>query len=344
MTSLRDIAEELNVSVSFVSKVLSGRMSTSSASPRMVELIHAKAEELGYRRNRVATALATGRQETIAVFIHRMGTHGSGNTEALLQGISEGAARTHQRLWLEFFRTSEEYRQRQPDVHRGDVDGLIMAGVAHASLLPEVLKAEAAGVPVVTVHNQPLHPKVPNIGSDQVEVMRLATEHLLSNGVRRPVYIGGGEGMREAGFRRALEEHGLTLEPERIFTDGRTKHPHTTYLYEEGVAAVEHWLERGIAFDGIVAASDQQAIGAMHTLLQRGFKVPEDVKLIGVDDSPLCRYAMVPLSSVSERYEEQGRQAIELLLRRIAGERVESMVIAPTVHARATSQGNQRRA
>ncbi|MEX0744204.1 MAG: LacI family DNA-binding transcriptional regulator [Phycisphaeraceae bacterium] len=330
VTSLRDIAGELGISESLVSKVLSGRMSTSGASERTVKAINAKASELGYQRNRAATALASGRQAIIGVFIHRTGTRGSGLTPSLIEGISAAAVQAEQRLWLEFFRTNEDFRARQLEVHRGDVDGLIVGGVAHDSLVPELLKTEAARVPVVTVHERQLHPDLPNVGSDEAAVVRLATEHLLEQGVRQPRLISVRRSPAASvlldGFREALESHRLAFTPGLVYA--------ADYSYGAGVAAVEHWLDEGAAFDGIVTVSDQQACGAMRALLQRGVRVPEDVMLIGVDDSPMCRSNVVTLSSVSKQYEQRGRRAVEMLLERTTGGTVKSAMVRPVLHVR----------
>ncbi|MEX0745950.1 MAG: LacI family DNA-binding transcriptional regulator [Phycisphaeraceae bacterium] len=333
VTSLRDIAEELGISESLVSKVLSGRMSTSGASQRMVKAIYAKAKELGYQRNRAATALASGRQEIIGVFIHRPGTPGSGLTASLLEGITASAVQAQQRLWLEFFRTNEQFRERQLNVHRGDVDGLIVGGIAHADLVPEMLKTQAAGVPVVTVHERQIHPALPNVGSDQTAVVRLATEHLIEQGVRQPrlVSVRNGSAIKElsAGFRSALKKHGVRYSAGLVYA--------ADYSYQAGIAAVEHWVEQGVPLDGIVTVSDQQALGALRALLRRGLRVPQDVKLVGVDDSPMCDSSVVTLSSVSKEYERRGALAVEMLLERVAGKTVKSATIAPTLHIRESS-------
>ena len=339
MTSLQDIAQELNVSVSLVSKVLSGRMSTSGASPRTAQAIRAKARELGYRPNRAASALASGRQQVLGVFLHRTGTRGSGLTASLLGGISRAAAEADQRLWLEFFQTTQQFRRRQPDIHRSDVDGMIVGGIAHSELAPELLRAEAAGVPIVTVHEAGIHPELPNVGADQSAGIAMATAHLLEQGVRRPMLIGVAPDVSDAterairaGFERALAGRGMTVSREQVFhLEGGG------YTYEAGEAAVAHWLERGLSFDGIVAVSDLQALGAMHTLLRRGVSIPEQVKLVGVDNSPLAEAAIVPLSSICKRYEQRGRMAVQMLMKRIDGQDVESVTITPTLYPRASS-------
>ena len=107
--SLKDIARELQLSESLVSKVLSGRMGNTTAHIQVVKAIQRKARELGYRPNRTATALATGRHGVIAVFVHQHGEPGSSIVETLITGVAEAAAAHQQRLWLQFFLTREQF-------------------------------------------------------------------------------------------------------------------------------------------------------------------------------------------------------------------------------------------
>src|SRR5690606_31522393 len=97
VVGLRDIAEELNVSVSLVSKVLSGRLGTSGANIKKIRAIRAKARELGYQKNLLAEALRTGRQNVLALFLHRHGEPGSGIVDETINGVAEEAARSQQR-------------------------------------------------------------------------------------------------------------------------------------------------------------------------------------------------------------------------------------------------------
>ena len=94
-------------------------------------------------------------------------------------------------------------------------------------------------------------------------------------------------------------------------------------------------------FDGVVAQSDHQALGVLQELLHRDIKVPDAVRVIGVDDSPLCDASPVPLSSVSQEMTEVGRRAVDLLMKQIAGEPVKSVVVPPRLHIRTSTGAEQ---
>jgi LacI family transcriptional regulator len=323
--SLKDLARELQVSPSLVSKVLNGRLGTSRVSPELSHTIQARAAELGYHKNRTAAALAAGRHGVLGVFLHQVGVRGSGIIEELIAGIASAATRRQQRLWLTFFQNEEEFLRQCPQTHAGEVDGLIVGGVSHPKLARTLLRLQAAGVPVVTIHDDSLDARLANVACDQELVMRLATEHLLDRGCRRLAHLGP-TGERRAGFIQALRERGLEPIPELILD--------TDYEYATGRLTVERLLARGLSFDGLTAQSDLLALGAMEALQHHGLSVPRQVRVVGVDDSPLCDYCPVPLTSVSQNFRRRGEMAVELMLRRIGHQDATAASVTPTLHIR----------
>lgn len=326
MATLKDIAEELNVSIALVSKVLSGRMGNTGCGAKIRAAILTKARKLGYRPHPLAVALRNGKRAAIGVFLHPLGEDGSGLTESLLTGIAETLNQHDQRLWLTFYQTDQQFLQRCAQSDRLDVDGLIVAGVAHRHLAGPICKLEKSGVPVVTVVSGSLSPDIVNVYSDERQQTYLSTRHLIARGCRRIAHIQM-IADRFVGYRQALQEQDLPFGATLVYQAADFK-LHT------GVAAVRHWLEHGVAFDGVVAQSDHQALGVIHELLRRGMKVPAEVRVIGIDNSPLCLASPVALSSVSQEMPEIGRQAAMLLLKRIAGAPVKSVTVLPKLLAR----------
>lgn len=326
MLGLQDIANELNVSVSLVSKVLNGRLGTTGVSKETVRAIRGKAKELGYMKNASAAALATGKQNAIGVFIHRTGANGSGIIEQMLLGIAGESARQGQRLMLHLFESADEFRAACPKVQRSAIDGLLVGGIIHRELIEELLEIRERGVPVVTCHDQALDPRLPNVAIDQSQVMKVATHHLIERGCKRIAHISNNE-PRLRGYQAALVEAGLPYRPELVYHGG-------SYEYAAGAEAVVRWMAAGIAFDGVAAQSDQLAIGAFNMLMSAGRKVPDQVKVIGIDNSPFCELNSVRLSSVSQEDHLRARRAVQLLLESIEGKRVPPIQIEPTLYAR----------
>lgn len=328
---IADIANEVGVSPSLVSKVLSGRLGTTRVSARTVQAIRERAEGIGYRKNSSAAALATGKQNVIGAFIHRIGVPGSGLAEQLVEGIAEELAMHDQRLLLHFYETSEQFRGQCAGLHKGVTDGVIVGGLAHADLLDALVEIQERGVPVVTIHERELDPSFLNVGCDQVEVGRIATAHLIERGCRRIAHISTTPA-RLDGYRAALKAAGLPQDPRLLFTA-------KNFTYQAGAEAVRTFAARGIQYDGLVAQSDQQAAGALNALIAAGKRVPEDVRMIGVDNSPFCDFSIVPLSSVSQMERERGQRAVRALLELTNSRKrsVKSIWVDPILHPRQSS-------
>jgi DNA-binding LacI/PurR family transcriptional regulator/signal transduction histidine kinase len=155
-------------------------------------------------------------------------------------------------------------------------------------------------------------------------ILHLAEDHQH----RRIAFIGGPEGNFEARarlreYREALTAHGLEPLDSSVVTGD--------YQYESGVEAVRVLFdERGLAFDAIVAANDQMALGAIDALRVRDVRVPQDIAIIGFDDIPEARNFAPPLTTIRQPLRQQGRLAVEVLLQRLRGERVDDVLMLPT--------------
>jgi len=332
MIALRDIAQDVGFSVSLVSKVLNNRLGSSRVKPETVRKIRESAARLGYRKNMSAVALLAGRHDVIGVFIHNLGMAGSGIVEDLLAGISDQAGGRHQSLMLAFFETGSEFHERSEFANRGRMDGLLVGGCYNAGVRDPLLAIRRAGLPVVTVYDEPLHPELPNVGLDQTLVSRLATEHLIARGARRIAHVATMP-TRLAGYRQAVAEAGLACDPALVY---RTNVDF--YGQVEGTRAVQAFLAAGVPFDGIVAQSDHEAVGCINALCAAGLRVPEDVRVIGIDNSPFCELARVPLSSVSQQFHLRGETSMRLLMDAIEGNAVQSSLVLPIVVERESTR------
>lgn len=324
MASLKDIAKELDVSVSLVSKVLNNRFGTTGARKDLIEKIRAKAEELGYQRNHNALALLANRQNSIAVFIHRSGVKSAGYTDELLEGVAKAARSQQLRLIIDFFTEPNEFAQKISAMHTGIVDGVIITGVNHPELIPQLREMKAKGLKIISIYPESVHPDLPNIGLAEEELTYVGTQLLIKNGCRRIVHFNLFED-RLKGYLRALDEAGIPVIDELIH---QMPEPPDGFRHFSGEAAIKNLLDRGIKFDGLSAQSDTQAFGAINELVRRGIQVPEQVKVVGVDDSPACKVAIVPLTSVSLNYAERGEIAINLMERAMTKSSIRSVQVS----------------
>ncbi|MDD4061482.1 MAG: LacI family DNA-binding transcriptional regulator [Kiritimatiellae bacterium] len=330
MVRISDIAEDLGVSRSLVSKVLSGKMGQSTVRPELAERIRARARQLGYVPNMSAKSLFTGRQHAIGVFISRHGQPGSGLVEALIDGVSAELAKTQQRMILQFFHDEPDFEPCLAAAHRNLLDGVVVAGAPYFDLKPHLKTILGRGVPVATMFDTPVSPEIPNAGIDQTEVGYAATRHLVERGCRAPalVFISRPEvNLRYAGYCRALKEAGIPLRSERLC---RLR----TYEGAKLPDLVQALIASGEPFDGIVAESDRQSAIILRALLGAGVRVPRDVKLIGVDDAPVCEFSPVHLSSVSGQDRRRAALTVRLLQEVIEGKPPRHVLTPPTVSAR----------
>jgi DNA-binding LacI/PurR family transcriptional regulator/signal transduction histidine kinase len=170
---------------------------------------------------------------------------------------------------------------------------------------------------------------IPSILVDNRAGMRESVTHLIdTHGARRIAFLRGPSTNTEAeeryqSFRETMETHGLTVDPDLVFSGN--------FLASAGMEAVYKLLSRGRRPpDAIVSANDEMAMGAISALRERGLRVPEDVRISGFDNLEEGWYASPPLTTIRQPLFEQGRRAAEILLDMLAGSQVPPRVILPT--------------
>ncbi len=323
MSSLADVARHAGVSKATASRALSG---AREVSPATREKVVASAAELGFVVSSSAASLTTGRTRNIGVVTPLIARWYYGE---VIEGIEEALIEAGFDVALFRVQQDPALRSRLFDyfLRRRRVDGVITVSVA---LSPEdVTSLRALGKPVVGIGGG--IPGMSRVSIDDVAASRMATEHLLELGHRRLVHFGGDQlhgvfdfdvhARRLAGFRQATADVGIR------------DHRHDFHA-TEFTAPAAHALGLRVLADpqtrptGIVAASDEIAIGAIVAARELGIRVPEDLSVVGVDDHELA--AMFDLTTVRQDPRRQGADAVAVLLGDIgAGEE------APTTDVRA---------
>jgi DNA-binding LacI/PurR family transcriptional regulator len=305
--TLEQVAALAGVSRATVSRVVNGSPGVSPVVRAQVERAVAK---LGYVPNRAARSLVTRRADSVALVVSE--PHARFFSEpffaGMVRGVSGALAETGVQLLLLIAHDLPDRGRLERYVVGGHVDGVLLASLHGDDPLPGIL--ERAGVPAVLV-GRPTGRGVPP--GD-----RAARAHLASRGRRRIATITGpldmGVGLdRLDGYRDGLAAAGLAADPGLVEPGDFTE--------EGGAAATARLLERpGPPVEAIFAASDLMAAGALRALRAAGRRVPEDVAVVGFEDSAVARYAQPPLTTVRQPIEEMGRQATRLLLAKVTGE------------------------
>jgi LacI family transcriptional regulator len=332
-TTMKRIATELGVSITTVSKVLNNRDDIGHDTRARVL---AKVAELGYQPNAVARSLTLRRTHTLGVVIPDL-MH-SFFVEIVAGLEAAASARGYGLLLCSSNEDPAKERQELDMLRQRQVDGIVL-GSASANGNTDLLQHIAAlGVGLVMIDRDD-HPEVAcdRVVTDDHEVGRLATAHLLSQGREAVAHITGRQVLharrRADGYRAALKAAGIKFRPEWIVRGG--------FKEADGYRGMQALLSIRPRVDAVFAANDPAAIGAMKAIWDAGRKVPEDVAVIGAGDIAMGDMLRVPLSTVSWSRDEQGRAAAQLLLDRIDGggrqARPQRIVIPPRLVARQSS-------
>ncbi|GHD87859.1 LacI family DNA-binding transcriptional regulator [Streptomyces naganishii] len=329
--TLRGIAERLGLDVSTVSRVLNGPPAERerAASQETARRIRRLADELGYRPNPHAASLRTRRSNLIGVLFPQLSEivvatiYEGIEAEATERGLSTFVTNTHDDPALQ--------RDRIGMVLARRVDGLII-GDAH--LDGAALKGpELRDVPFVLVNRRSDLGGV-SVTCDDRLGGRLVAEHFLALGHRHVAVVAGKPfastgADRTAGFTERYREAGLPIPAERVSD--------SSFDIAGGRRAALELLDRPDRPSALFAVNDFAAIGVAGAARDLGLTLGADLALAGFNDTPLAAELPVALTSVRSPMTEQGRCAVRLLLRRIAGETPESRVLAPRLMVRTSS-------
>lgn len=305
--TLEEVARLANVSRATASRVVNGDRRVGEAARSAVE---GAVRQLGYVPNPAARSLVTRRSDSVAVVITEPTGRLFGDPffPRLLRGISDALADGGLQLVLLMPQGPADEPRVARYLSGGHTDGVLLVSLHGADPLPGDLRGR--GIPVV-VAGRPTAAGLTYVDVDNRGGAAAAVRHLLETGRRRIGTIAGPQDMapgadRLAGYRDALSSAGFGIDDERVSI--------ADFTLDGGRAAMAALLERDPGVDGVFAASDLMALGAMDVLRAAGRRIPEDVALVGFDDSPLAESATPPLSSIRQPIEEMGREMTRLLL------------------------------
>lgn len=331
--TLRKIADELGVSPSTVSRVLAtpGSEALRWGSADTVARIRAFAEQHGYSPNPQASSLRTRRSGLIGVLVPRLQDY---VLATIYEGIEEAASEAGLSTFVTNSRdVTENQRARTRMMIDRRVDGLIY-GDAHLDheFLDEV---HEQGIKFALVSRSAGN--YPSATVDDHKGGWLVGQHLAETGRRDVAILAGLEftstaRLRSTGCVEALRANGIDVPPERIVYSG--------FDPAGGRAAIAQILTGGSVPDAIFATNDFAAIGAFGVLRDRGIHVPDDVALVGYNDTPLAEGGAVPLTTIRSPMHEMGRCAVGLLMEVLAGRQPESVVLEPELIVRGSSMAS----
>ncbi|GAA3994994.1 LacI family DNA-binding transcriptional regulator [Streptomyces marokkonensis] len=330
--TLEDVAREAGVSRATVSRVVNG---VRNVDPSIQDLVRSAIERTGYTPNRAARALVTRRTGAVALIVSGAGDAFAGRVFAdpffgRVVGGVVGYLRARSTQPVLLFAESETARKQVVDyVGQGSTDGALVVSVQPDDPLPDMLLS--ARVPTVLFARPTRATQVSCVDLDHWAGGRLAGQHLLARGCRRIAVIGAPPDLRAgrerlAGFREALARAGRDSPPvaEGVFT------------LDSGAAAMATLLREHPDVDGVFAANDLMAQGACQVLRELGRRIPEDIAVVGFDDSSIAVTCRPPLTTVRQPVEDMAAAMARMLGEQVRGARTEprTLVFEPELVVR----------
>lgn len=298
-------------------------VSRAYASPEVVsekarEKIYEAAKRLNYAPNAIARAMVRQKTENIAFIIHEKQYPAISNpfySPLLEVAMQEGTKRNYSL----FVTTSRDMRLPNGEICiKKHMDGVIFAGETDMYLIEEFRKQD---IPIVLVNSRPSSDMLPWVSVNHYDGAVQATEHLCERGHRKIGLLAGRfspqvSEAREKGFRDTLAKYGIVPD-ERFIKD-------TEPTISGGYEMVSHFLQEMDCPTALFCTNDTIAAGAMKAVFHAGLRIPEDVAIVGFDDSYISRVVSPELTSVKIDVDLMGRLAAQCLFELIDGREVEN--------------------
>lgn len=305
--TIKDIAQELCISVSTVSRALADDKNIRKETK---EKVLEMAQKLGYRPNPVATNLKFGHTNTVGVIVPEMITPFA---STVINGIQEVLYAHGIKVIIA---NSEEDPEKEKEnlrlMERFMVDGIIISQCSYKQNREEYLRLQKAEIPMVFYDRIPHGMDVSQVLVDDYMKAFFLVEALIRSGRQKIVHIQGTTDIynaieRSKGYQDAMDKFHL---PKQIVTSQGMG-------FEDGGKIADQLLEKGYDVDAIFAFTDTLGIGIMNRLRERGKKIPKDIAIASFSGTALSNIVYPPLSTVEPPLHQMGRNAAELILEKI---------------------------
>ncbi|OON66222.1 LacI family DNA-binding transcriptional regulator [Hymenobacter sp. CRA2] len=332
--SIADLAAELGLSTSTISRALNNAVDVSDATKAQV---WALAEKLGYQPNTLAAALRRGRSNLLGVIVpHITGAF----FPAIVHGIEDVASKAGYNVLI--CQSNEDVAQEQKHIDallQAQVDGVLVSMSNTTRELTHFEKVRKHGVPLVFFDRMPELPGSSGVVVDDYRGAYQVMEHLISQGCRRIAHLAGPLHLNTT-YNRYRAYHDALL-AHQLPHDTRLVYQLPDSSVEAGMAAMRELLRLQPRPDAVFSAYDFPAGGALQLLEEAALRVPTDVALAGFSNEPFTTMIRPQLTSVDQRGQQLGEIAVQLFLQlqkrteNFAGQRI---VLKPHLIVRESSR------
>ncbi|UOQ98294.1 LacI family transcriptional regulator [Hymenobacter sp. 5317J-9] len=331
--SMADLARELGVSMTTISRALSDHHSIGPATKQAVLKL---AKKLNYQPNHLAAALRKGKSQLLGVMVPYI----EGRFFAsVVHGIETAASRAGYSVIM--CQSNEDAGQERKNIDtllRAQVAGILVSVSRTTTDLQHFEKVRKHRVPLVFFDRIPAGDSVNAVVLNDREGAYQATRHLLEQGCRRVAHLAGPQHMsiyksRRQGYLDALQQHGIAPDESLILQSNLS--------VENGRESMAQLLALPAPPDAVFSAGDSAALGSLQLLRSRGVRVPEDLALVGFSNEALTTVTEPQLTSVDQRCEEMGQAAFRLFTELVEGDGAavapRQVVLPPQLFVRASS-------
>lgn len=334
--TINDIARELNITASTVSRALNGHPSISERTSRAV--LEA-ARKMQYQPNHIAAALRRGRSNIIGVIVPAADRS---FFATVIRGIEdEVAAVGYNVMVCQTYENLQKEERILETLLRTQVDGIIASIAKQATTYDHYRRVAEEGIPVVLFDNTGDSLGVSTVTINDFQGAYLATQHLIGQGCRRIAHFAGQQHLmiyqeRLRGYRQAMDDHGLPVKESLIV--------HCPSDINMGRERARQLAAASPLPDAVFSSSDYAALGAMQQFKSAGIRIPADIAIVGFANEPFTSYVDPALSTVDQHSHRIGQNAARIFLQEIEGKAGEDgyipqrSVLEPELIVRASSQ------
>nr|WP_232457114.1 LacI family DNA-binding transcriptional regulator [Polaribacter sp. SA4-12] len=308
-TTIKDIANVLNISPAAVSKALHNDTRISEKTKKAVRQV---AKNLNYQRNHLASALRSGKSKLVGVIVPRTN---SNFFSSVIQNLEEVLNKEGYNIIIT--QSNESYKKECDSIDTllyTQVDGIIASMANQTVDLTHYEKIKSAGIPLILFDRGENDLNVDYIGIDDYNSSHIIVKHLVDQGCKRIAHIGGYKrtrifNNRIKGYIDALEKHNLPLNDELLVESNLT--------IEDGREKMLQLLSLENRPDAVYVAGDYAALGALQILNEKKINIPNEIALVGFGNEPFSSMVTPSISSIEQHSDEIGKQAAYVFLEHI---------------------------
>lgn len=324
--SMKDIAQELNTSITTVSFVINGKSAEMGISPATEKKVRDLIKKRGFNPNSAARMLRTGKSKTIGLIVEDIGNYFFGNIAKIIE------VEANKNGYSVFFSSTENNddtaRQLINKMRNSSVDGYIIT--ATQGIREEILKLKKENVPFVLIDRL-----IPDVETNYVILDNYSgsynlTRHLIDNGYQKIGFISIFSEMsmmaeREKGFQQAMTDAKLTVPAKSIlkvnFSDSE----------EKIIKTITRYVKANPQLDALFFATNYLGVMGIDALQKCKLTIPTDIAVVSFDDNDLFRLLSPSITVAAQPIKEIAIQSIELLLKVIKKEQKQSMTVGEII-------------